>query len=83
MTTNGRTKGSPEDMNAGTRYTIYGAFAAIALFLIVVITGKPIAYIGSLGGSVVYGIGVCIPAMCVAGLAIYKSWNRKATDSGN
>jgi hypothetical protein len=64
-------------MRAGSRQTIMGAFAAMALFLLLLITGKPIAYVGNLGASLAYGIVVCIPAICVASLAIYKSRKRK------
>ena len=70
-------------MNAGTRQTIIGLFAVIALFLLILISGRPISYVGSFEYSLIYGIGVCIPAICVASFAIYKSKNRGITDSRN
>jgi hypothetical protein len=75
MTTKSKARESQEDIKAGTRQTIVGGLAAIALFLIILITGKPIIYIGGLGASLVYGIGICLPAICVASVAIHKSRN--------
>lgn len=64
---------------SGAIIGIFGALAALELFAIVQIVGKPISYLGNLEFSLAYAILVSVPAVFVASLVIHKTRTRSTT----
>ena len=62
-----------EERYAGAILGMFGALAALELFVIVLILGKPIHYLNNLEFSLAYSFVVALPAVCVVSLAIHKT----------
>ena len=63
--------------NSGRIFVMLGAILAVALFIIVLLTGSPIKHLGNIEVSLLYSFLVCIPVFVVVGLSIRKVQSRK------
>ena len=68
-----RTEAIQEERYAGAIIGMFGALAALELFVIVLILGKPIHHLQNLEFSLAYSFVVALPVVCVASLAIHRA----------
>lgn len=56
----------------GIRYCIFSLIAVLVLFMIITVTGRPIARIGTVEFTLIYQIAVYLPVFIIAFIALRR-----------